>query len=89
MNTNIKTYSYLHFIWHCVQVLELSVGSVNVQDLGIDKMINKFFMELTKSVSKLPASGNYSLWLIKEDKNVVYPTMFFLLILLLKELTFF
>lgn len=76
MYSTVKT--CFHFIWHCIQVLELSVGSVNVQDLGIDKMINKFFMELTKSVSKLPASGIYSLWFIKEDKNVVYPENVFI-----------
>lgn len=62
---------------------------MNVQDLGIDKMINKFFMELTKSVSKLPASGNYSLWLIKEDKNVVYPDNVFFAHFAFKRTDFF
>ena len=39
------------------QVLELSVGSQVRDELKVDGLINKFFMELTKSVSKLPASG--------------------------------
>ena len=36
--------------------MELTVGSEMGEDLKIDKMFNKFFMELTKA-SKLTATG--------------------------------
>lgn len=53
-------------------------------------MINKFFMEFIKSVFKFLVLGIYSLWFIKEDKNVVYFENVFifyiLFILFLKEL---
>ncbi|XP_061175418.1 DNA-dependent protein kinase catalytic subunit-like [Saccostrea echinata] len=55
------------------KVLELSVGSASAQDLGIDKMVNKFFMELTKSVSKLPASVKESIYVILGLLAEIYP----------------
>ena len=41
----------------CVsKVMELTVGSQMGEELKIDKMVNKFFMELTKA-TKLPSTG--------------------------------
>ncbi|CAL1543151.1 unnamed protein product, partial [Lymnaea stagnalis] len=40
-----------------IKVLELSAGSSLGQDLNIDKLIQKFFNELTKPPSKLASTG--------------------------------
>jgi len=43
------------------QVIELSVGSAMGKELAIDKIINKFFNELTKA-SKLTPTGRIGVW---------------------------
>ena len=66
MNFEFKNFSIIilfHFLLshytHGVvyQVIELSAGSAVGKDFGLDKLVNKFFMELTKSASKLSATG--------------------------------
>ena len=44
------------FLGCVAKVMELTVGSQMGEDLKIDRMFNKFFMELTKA-SKLTATG--------------------------------
>ncbi|XP_041364232.1 DNA-dependent protein kinase catalytic subunit-like [Gigantopelta aegis] len=56
-----------------IKVLELSVGSHMGEELKIDALINKFFMELTKSVSKLQASVKGNIMNLLGVLSEVYP----------------